>query len=194
MIRKSNLKLVPSNNEVLLKPPKEFEFGSDIDAEMLSNVMHDRMKELGGVGLSANQVGLDIKMFVLGAGDVRMSIFNPVIIDMSKEEVSLDEGCLSFPGVYMKVSRPVTCKVKYSNEKNQTIETELSGLTARIFLHEYDHMMGMTFRERVSQLKWDLAQKKMKNKTNKIIKQHVQKRLLKLREEIKNGNNERVSE
>lgn len=189
MIKKSELKLIPSTDSVLHTAPKEFDFNGDIDAAMFSNIMHDRMKELGGVGLSANQVGLNLRMFVLGAGDVKMSVFNPEIIETSEEQVSLDEGCLSFPGIYMKVQRPVTCKVKFKNVNNETVEQELSGLTARIFLHEYDHMLGMTFKERVSQLKWDIASKRKIKKTKKIIKKHVQKQLVKIKEEIKNGLN-----
>lgn len=187
MIRKSNLKLVPTTDSVLNSVPQEFNFSGDIDPDMLSNVMHDRMKELGGVGLSANQVGLNLRMFVLGAGDVKMSVFNPEIIDTSDEHVSLDEGCLSFPGIYVKVSRPVSCKVRFKNTKNETIEQELSGLTARIFLHEYDHMLGVTFKSKVSQMKWDMASKRKQKRTAKIIKSHVQKRLLQIKEEIKNA-------
>lgn len=193
MIKKTDLKLVPDNNLTLLSPPKEFDFSGDIDPVMLSNIMHDRMKELGGVGLSANQVGLNIKMFVMGAGDTKMTVINPLIIETSKEEASLDEGCLSFPGIYMKVSRPESCKVRFKNIKNETVEQELFGLTARIFLHEYDHMLGKTFKHRVSQLKWDLAQKKKTKKTQKIVKKHTQAFLNKVREDIKNGNSERIS-
>lgn len=193
MIKKSDLKLVPDTSQILLSVPKVFDFNGDIDPVMLSNIMHDRMKELGGVGLSANQVGLNFRMFVMGAGEMKMTVINPEILELSKEEVSLDEGCLSFPGIYMKVSRPESCKVRFKNIKNETVEQELFGLTARIFLHEYDHMLGKTFKHRVSQLKWDLAQKKKTKKTQKIVKKHTQAFLNKVREDIKNGNSERIS-
>lgn len=183
MIKKSDLKLVPYNNIVLNKPPKEFDFNGDLDPVMLTNLMHDRMKELGGVGLSANQVGLNIKMFVLGSGEVRMTVFNPELIEVSKEEVTLDEGCLSFPGIYLKVNRPASCKVKYRNEKNELVAQELSGLTARIFLHEYDHMMGTTFKSRVSKLKWDMSVNKVVKKTKKVIRKNVKKILNDIKEQ-----------
>lgn len=188
MIRKSDLKLVPDSSTVLNSPPTDFDFNGDIDPVMFSKVMHEKMKELGGIGLSANQVGLNIKMFVLGAGDVKMAVFNPEIIEVSNEHVSLDEGCLSFPGVYMKVSRPVSCRVRYKNIKNETVEQELSGLTARIFLHEFDHMAGTTFKNRVSKLKWDMAVKKKANMIKKLAKIHTQKLFKEIKEDL-NVNN-----
>lgn len=187
MIRKSSLKLAPNDAVVLHTPPQEFDFNGDIDPEMFSNIMHERMKELGGVGLSANQVGLNIKMFVLGAGDIKMSVFNPELLEVSDEKVSLDEGCLSYPGIYIKVARPVACKVRFKNVKNETVEQVLSGLTARIFLHEYDHMLGVTFRGRVSQMKWDLAHKRKQNKTAKLVRKQTQQLFNKIREDLKNA-------
>ena len=184
IIRKTELTLVPINSPVLNLPTSPFNFTGDIDPIMLSNIMHDRMKELGGIGLAANQVGLDVTMFVLGSGDVKMSVFNPTIISQSKEEVSLDEGCLSFPGIYMKVTRPSVIEVEYQDEHNKTIKRTLSGLTARIFLHEYDHMLGRTFKSRVSSMKWDLAVKKKKNRTSKIAKQKVQQLFGQIKKDI----------
>lgn len=186
IIRKSNLKLVPSSDSILHKPPKKFDF-NEWDAEMFSNIMHERMKELGGIGLSANQVGADCQMFVLGAGDVKMSVFNPEIVEVSKDVESLDEGCLSFPGVYLKVSRPSSIKVKFQNYKGEWVEQELKGLTARIFLHEYDHMLGLTFKEKVSSMKWDLAQKKKSKKIKKLAKVKTQQLFSMIREDIQNG-------
>jgi peptide deformylase len=189
IIRKSDLTLVPSTSPVLNNPPSPFDFTGDIDPIMLSNIMHDRMKELGGIGLAANQVGLNTTMFVLGSGDVKMSVFNPKILSQSTDEVSLDEGCLSFPGIYMKVIRPVTIDVEYQNEKGELTKKTLSGLTARIFLHEYDHMLGRTFKSRVSSMKWDLAVKKKKNKTSKIAKAKVQQLMGKIKEDLTESKN-----
>lgn len=193
MIRKSTLKLVTPDTVILHKPPEEFDFNGDIDPVMFSNVMHERMVELGGIGLSANQVGLNQRMFVLGAGDVKMTVFNPEVLEVSDDKVSLDEGCLTYPGLYLKVSRPASCKVRYKNIKNETVEEVLHGLTARIFLHEYDHMIGCTFRGRVSQMKWDLANKRKLNKNRKLAKMQIQKLYQQIREDIKDVNTERVS-
>lgn len=188
MIKKSELKLVKTDSTILLKPPEPFDFSGDIDSAMLSNIMLDRMEELGGVGLSANQVGLNLRMFVMGKNDVRMSIFNPEIVSVSSEEVSMDEGCLSYPGVYLKVSRPSSVKAKYQNENGEVVERTFEGLTARIFLHEYDHMEGKTFKDRVSKMKWDLAYNRMIKRTKKIVRRGVQKQLIDIAKQIKEEN------
>jgi len=188
MIRKSDLKLVKDDNLILSTPPAPFIFNGEIDPEMFSNMMIDRMKELGGVGLSANQVGLDLKMFVMGAGDKFFAIFNPEIIEINSILESADEGCLSFPGVYVKVTRPKGVIAKYQNAKGEEQVEEFTGLTARIFLHEYDHMLGMTFKNRVSKLKWDLAYNRMVKRTKKIVRRGVQKQLVNIANQIKEKN------
>lgn len=185
MIKKSELHLV---NDILHTAPDPFLFDKNLDGEMLANIMIDRMRELGGVGLSANQVGLNIKMFVMGAGNNNYAIFNPKIVSVSEEELSMDEGCLSFPGIYMKVTRPKSVAVKYQNAKGDWVEEEFHGLTARIFLHEYDHMLGKTFKDRVSKLKWDLAYNRMIKRTKKIIRKGVQQQLVNIANQIKDKN------
>jgi len=187
MIKKSDLKLVPPDSPILHSPPEPFEFDKNVDADMLANIMIDRMQDLGGIGLSANQVGLNIKMFVMGAGEVNYAFFNPEIISTNSEEVSMDEGCLSFPGIYMKVSRPSTVKVRFQNSKGEIVEEEFNGLTARVFLHEYDHMLGKTFKEKVSKLKWDLAFNRMIKRTKKIIRKGVQKQLVDIANQVKDN-------
>lgn len=185
MIKKSDLKLIKTDDPVLLTPPETFNFEGEVDAEMLANIMIDRMKELGGIGLSANQVGLNIKMFVMGVGDSTYAVFNPEIVEANSEVESFDEGCLSFPGVYVKVQRPKGVIAKYQNAKGETCVEEFRGLTARVFLHEYDHMLGKTFKDRVSKLKWDLAYNRMIKRTKKIIRKGVQKQLVNIANQIK---------
>lgn len=172
MIRKSQLNLVKHTDSVLLSPTQPFDFKGDIDADMLANMMFDRMKELGGIGLSANQVGLNVRMFVMGIDDLKMAIFNPVITKVSQQEVVLKEGCLSFPGMFVLVKRPEEITVEFYNVRGELKQVELKGLTARVFLHEYDHMEGVTMNTRVSKLKWDLAKRKLQNKKNKIVEKH----------------------
>lgn len=188
MIKKSELKLVKQDSNVLLTSPAPFDFSGDIDAEMFANMMLDRMEELGGVGLSANQVGVNARMFVMGKGDAKYAIFNPSIDFLSTEEISMDEGCLSFPGIYMKVSRPKTVVASFQNAKGEKIQEEFHGLTARVFLHEYDHMEGKTFKDKVSKLKWDLAFNRMVKRTKKIIRKGVQKQLINIANQIKEDN------
>lgn len=179
MIKKSDLKLISPDDNILLTPPKEWDFNDPaLDGAMFANILFDRMGELGGVGLSANQVGISYSVFVMGMNEYKEAFFNPSIEEVSKEFVSGEEGCLSFPGIYLNLSRPSWVKVKYFNAEGKEIKNEFTGLTARIFLHEYDHMQGITFREKASKLKWDLASKRKDKRTKKIIRAHVQKQIL----------------
>lgn len=188
MIKKSDLKLEPQDSTLLNSAPAPFVFNGEIDPEMFGNVLADRMLELRGVGLSANQVGINVRVFTIGTKEYTKVFFNPIIEAVSKEQVSLDEGCLSFPGVYLKVMRPKSVKVKFQNAKGEWEEDEFHGLTARVFLHEYDHMEGKTFKDRVSKFKWDLAYNRMIKRTKKIIRKGVQKQLMNIANQIKEQN------
>lgn len=184
MIKKSDLKLVKTTDPILLSPPEPFEFNGEIDPEMFSNLLIDRMLELKGIGLSANQVGINKRVFVMGTQEMQTAIFNPEIIEQSEEAASVDEGCLSYPGIYVKVNRPVKIKARFQNVKGELVEQEFQGLTARIFQHEYDHMLGKTMQDRVSKLKWDLATKRVVKRTKKIIRKHVQQQLANIQRQI----------
>lgn len=123
------------------------------------------MKKYGGIGLSANQVGLPFNVFVMGdhlqlEKGLKMTCFNPMIISSSKEEVVMQEGCLTFPFVFLNITRPRKVVVKYEDEKGDLQEGHLDGMISRIFQHEYDHMLGRTFVEKASKLKLDRAYKK----------------------------------
>lgn len=194
IIKKSEIKLVGSTEEVLLQPPEPFKFDGEIDPVAFSNILFEKMRDYHGLGLSANQVGLNLRAFVIGNDDFRMNVFNPEIVKVSDEMILMEEGCLSFPGVFLKVQRPTTIKVRYQNAKGELTEEDYNGLTARIFLHEYDHMQGITMQSRVSKLKWDMATKKVVKRTKKIIKKHVQQNLTNIKNTMEqNGNPQRIS-
>jgi peptide deformylase len=189
IIKKSELKLVPAN-EHPLSIADDVDF-SKIDAPMLTNVMLDRMTEMGGVALSAPQVGLDMSMFVMGIDQARVEVFNPTIISYSKEETLMNEGSLTYPGISVIVKRPVSITVKYYNKNNEIQHHEFQGLTARIFQHAYDHLQGTTIKDRVSKLKWDMATKRLNNYKQKLVKKYTQKKLLDIKKamgEQINGN------
>jgi peptide deformylase len=189
IIKKSELKLVPAN-EHPLSIADNVDF-SKIDASMLTNVMLDRMVEMGGVALSAPQVGLDMSMFVMGIDQARIEVFNPTIISYSKEETLMNEGSLTFPGISVIVKRPVSITVKYYNKNNEIQHNEFQGLTARIFQHAFDHLQGTTMKDRVSKLKWDMATKRLNNYKQKLVKKYTQKKLSEIKkamEEQTNGN------
>ena len=131
----------------------------------LSDAMFETMKKYGGIGLSANQVGLPFNMFVLGdhpdvEKNLKMTCFNPMIISSSVEEETMKEGCLTFPFVFLNITRPRKVVVKYEDENGDLKEGSLDGMISRVFQHEHDHMLGKTFVDGVSKLKLDMAYKK----------------------------------
>ena len=135
------------------------------DRKELSEAMFTAMKKYGGIGLSANQIGLPFNVFVMGdhlqlENGLKMTCFNPMIISSSKEEVVMQEGCLTFPFVFLNITRPRKVVVKYEDENGELQEGHLDGMMSRIFQHEYDHMLGRTFVEKASKLKLDRAYKK----------------------------------
>jgi len=145
------------------------------DRKELSEAMFDTMKKYGGIGLSANQVGLPFNMFVLGdhpdlEKGLKMTCFNPMIISSSVEEETMKEGCLTFPFVFLNITRPRKVVVKYEDENGDLKEGHLDGMISRIYQHEYDHMLGRTFTEYASKMKLDMAYKKAAKMMNKYSK------------------------
>ena len=153
------------SNELLYKQTEQFDFyNPPIEPQKLVDLLGEAMCDLGGVGLSANQVGLPYRMFVMGGhpqiedGKVR-SVFNPLINDVSKETVNFKEGCLSFPFLFLSINRPKWCSVKYTDQHGKEIEETLHGMSARVFQHENEHMNGYVFTDLVSKFKLERAEK-----------------------------------
>ena len=189
IIKKSELKLLPAE-ELSQGFASKFNF-DDVDASMLTNIMFDRMSEMGGAALSAPQVGLDMCMFVMGIDHARLEVFNPTIISYSEKEALMNEGSLTFPGILVIVRRPIAVTVKYFNKNGELQQNEFQGLTARIFQHAFDHLQGITIKDKVSKLKWDLATKRFNNYKQKLVKKYTQRKLLDIKkamEEQTNGN------
>ena len=145
------------------------------DRKELSDQMFETMFKYGGIGLSANQVGLPFNMFVMGGHPqlekgLKLTCFNPMIISSSEETTVMKEGCLTFPFVFLSITRPRKVVVKYTDENGELKEGHLDGMMSRIFQHEYDHMLGRTFTEYASKLKLDLAYKKAEKQMDKMKK------------------------
>ena len=145
------------------------------DRKELSEKMFDEMKKYGGIGLSANQVGLPFNMFVLGdhpglENNLKMTCFNPIIVSASADQVMMKEGCLTFPFVFLNIKRPRKVVVKYEDENGDLQEGHLDGMVSRVFQHEYDHMLGKTFVDGVSKLKLDMAYKKAEKQMKRYRK------------------------
>ena len=122
---------------------KKSEFLKEVgpSERMLIEAMLDAMYESKGVGLAAPQVGINQQIFVADVGDGPIVVVNPKILK-KKGSVSHEEGCLSIPGVTVKVKRPEKIVVQYLDQNSQPVERELSDLLARVFQHESDHLNG----------------------------------------------------
>ena len=94
---------------------------------------------------------------------------NPKVLEISEEIINNNEGCLSFPGLYLKVKRSSKIKVEYTGEDGKVVQVELTGLTARCYLHELDHMNGVKFTDYVGPIALKIA----KEKQQKRIKKHT---------------------
>ena len=145
------------------------------DRQELSDAMFEAMSKYGGIGLSANQVGLPFNMFVIGGHPsiekgLKMTCFNPMIVSASEELVRMKEGCLTFPFIFLDIERPRKVVVKYTDNKGDLQEAHLDGMMSRIFQHEYDHMLGRNFTEKVSKFKLKRAMEKRDKMLKKIEK------------------------
>jgi peptide deformylase len=132
--------------------------------ELIQN-MFITMYNKNGVGLSANQVGKTVRIFVMDtseSGNRRRVFINPEIVSSSGEQ-KWNEGCLSFPGIFAQVGRFDKIKAKGLDESGALIEVELEGLDAICFQHELDHLNGITFYDHLSQLKRNMMKKKINN-------------------------------
>ena len=113
------------------------------DREKVRQDLIDSMEHYQGIGLSANQIGIMERVFIMYE-DVNtrkiLTAFNPKIIGASKEDILMDEGCLSYPGIWLKLKRPIAIKVEFEDEKGKKHNKEMTGLPSRIFQHEFDHM------------------------------------------------------
>lgn len=128
--------------------------------------MIDTMLHANGIGLAASQVGEPVRVFVIDLGAVQegrqpMAFINPVITGQEGEQVG-DEGCLSFPDLTEKVARPERAVVSALDLNGQRFEIEGSGLLARALLHEYDHLEGVLFIDRLSPIRRRLLQGRLR--------------------------------
>ena len=137
------------------------------DREKVRQDLIDSMQHYNGIGLSANQIGIMERVFIMYENINTRNIltcFNTKILELSKEQVLIDEGCLSYPGIWLKLKRPIAIKVEFEDEKGKKHDKEMTGLPSRIFQHEHDHMEGTDFTRLASPLKLQLAIKKLKKK------------------------------
>jgi len=158
-------KLLHESDPILKKEPLTWVFNPpQADPHRMHNLMLENMVAHRGLGLSANQIGMPVKVFAMRVDDSDNAIvcFNPEITEESDEKVMMKEGCLSYPSLYLNVRRPAEVWVKYQNKDGDIINGHFEGLAARIFHHEMDHMKGETFIDRVNKVFLQSARRKQK--------------------------------
>ena len=160
------MKLIKHPNPVLKQPATPWLFESEEDfkeAVHTEQEMISLMKLSNGIGLAAQQVGLLKRLFVMRTQDGReFGVFNPVVLEVNNEKELDDEGCLSFPDLWLKVERSKSLIAKYLDNTGQERIIQLEGLDARCFLHELDHLDGICFTDGLSSLKLAMAIKKQR--------------------------------
>ena len=144
---------------VLREPTEEITL-FDEELMMIVNDMRETMHVSDGIGLAGPQVGIAKKIAVIEYNGEKYVLINPVILER-KELNTVEEGCLSFPGIYEKVESPEYIKVRYYDEKGELIKKEIEGFLACVFSHEIDHLNGKLLIDRISPLKRQFLKKKL---------------------------------
>ncbi len=143
------LQLTPNTHPILHERVKPC--SKDLDRSEMSRILKENMMHYEGVGLSANQIGISERVFIMMLNmetEETITCFNPRIIKKYKDDVWYEEGCLSFPDEIINIQRPDRIVVKYEDEDKKDHKIKLSGMAARVFLHEFDHLEGIVFTER----------------------------------------------
>jgi peptide deformylase len=143
------MKVITLGDDLLRQKAKKIEKIND-EIINIANQMLEILKKDKGVGLAGPQIGLMKRIFVVHIeGDEQRIFINPSILETSHETAKYEEGCLSVPGVYANVIRSESIKMQAWNEKGRPFTIETSGLLARVIQHEYDHLDGILFIDRI---------------------------------------------
>ena len=157
--------LIPSTDSLLHRPAKPVsdEQFTNYKSQLqpIAGLLMAEIYEKSALGISAVQCGVDLAMFAMLVEETPKVCINPEIAAASFEMVLMEEGCLSFPGMLLKVNRPAGIVARYKTLEGQEITERLEGLAARVWLHEYDHCQGICFTDRVSKLKLNMAKKRL---------------------------------
>jgi peptide deformylase len=157
------LSLIPENDPILKQHAEQWDFKTHVNAAVIEREMLELMRSSNAIGLASNQVGLLRRVFVMKLADGReIGCFNPWIMFGDNDKIEGEEGCLSFPNLWLKVKRHNKITAAYLDNTGKQCIIELIGIDARCFQHELDHLDGITFTEYVSTLKLQMARKKQR--------------------------------
>lgn len=167
----SDYSLVDARHRLLSTKLDMFDFDAPpIDPVELSITLLAMMDDLNGLGLSANQLGLPYRAFVMRS-EPPFVCFNPKIVWSSEETMVMEEGCLTFPLLYLKIRRPVAIRARYQDQHGETHTKHLEGISARCYQHELDHMDGICYTAHASKLDLNRAKRRvslLRRKINKV--------------------------
>lgn len=158
-----DLKLIAEDSEVLREVADYWDWETDGDPSELVKAMSKLMVLHNGIGLAAPQCGISKRIFVMGNSDHLVACINPEIIS-GNERVRDQEGCLSFPDLWMYVERYKDISVEYYTVAGERVQQEFIGLIARVYQHELDHLNSICFDDRVGKLVLERAKEKRKKK------------------------------
>ena len=162
------MRLVNDTDPILRQPTVNFDFNGGVDPEQLSKDMAEVMFENGGLGLAAPQVGLNYRMFLMGDPESAVACFNPRIVEVSQETTYDVEGCLSFPGLFLKVQRPKEVVTEFTDSNGELQTMTFTEIMARCFCHELEHLDGVLYTDKVAKLTLQMAQKKQRQLLKKL--------------------------
>lgn len=157
------MELVPSTSQLLNEPCETFDFANPpFDPIEFARELVKFMYESNGIGLAANQVGVPYRIFAMRGQPENFVCFNPRVVQASEAEITLEEGCLTFPGLLVKIKRPQHVRVRFQTPNGDTLTKQFTGMTARIFQHELDHLDGVVFYNRANRFHREQALRKWK--------------------------------
>ena len=158
-----NFELVKSDDKILKTPCVDFDFTNPpFDPIEFSNNMVKFMYEKNGIGLAANQIGNPYRIFCMRGSPENFVCFNPKIVSSSETKVVLEEGCLTYPGLFVKIKRPQHVRLRFNTPNGEILTKQFTGMTARIAQHEMDHLDGKIFYNQANMFHKEQAFRKWK--------------------------------
>lgn len=169
MVEYEILPLVDFYSDILRTPTKEVSFDDpNTDVPYLAISLMETLNTMNGLGLSANQVGKPYRMMAVNMGDKIWCMINPKVLSRSDKRTDYKEGCLSYPGLYLRIGRPDSIVVEFQAVGGEKVIQEFNGLTATVVQHELDHLDGIMFTDLVSSVKLDMEKRKVKSNLKKM--------------------------
>lgn len=169
------MELVKPSDPILRQECKPFDFTNpQLEITSFAHELVRFMYEKNGLGLAANQVGVNLRVFALRASPQNFVCINPRIVWFSEETILLEEGCLTFPNLLVKIKRPSFIRVRFFTPNGETRTEKFVGMTARCFQHEMDHINGILFYDKSNRYHKEQAfKKKVKLDKEEFIKERM---------------------